>query len=142
MAVTHEAALLDSHTFLWFDSSPNQLSAAAIALIRDPNITVYVSSLTAWELGIKHANGKLFTVQGLPTDFHGTLSRYGFVELQFSLSDALRAAQLPNTHKDPFDRGLSAQALERGLALVSVDPILESFGVTRGCQGAIRNTLL
>ena len=131
MAVTFDTVLLDSHTFLWFDSSPNQLSASAIALIRDPNVTVYVSSLTAWELGIKHASGKLPAAQGLLADFHGTLSRYGFLELQFSVSDALRAAQLPSMHKDPFDRGLSAQALERGLALVSVDAILESFGVTR-----------
>lgn len=129
--MTFNSVLLDSHTFLWFDSSPNQLSASAIALIRDPNVTIYVSSLTAWELGIKHANGKLPAARGLIADFHGTLSRYGFLELQFSVSDALRAAQLPNTHKDPFDRGLSAQALERGLALVSVDQILESFGVTR-----------
>ena len=131
MAVTFDAVLLDSHTFLWFDSSQNQLSASAIALIRNPNVTVYVSSLTAWELGIKHTNGKLPEAQALLADFHGTLSRYGFLELQFSVSDALSAAQLPNTHKDPFDRGLSAQALERGLALVSVDPLLESFGVTR-----------
>ena len=127
----HEAVLLDSHTLLWFDSSPDQLSAAAIASIRNPNTTVYVSSLTAWELGIKHANGKLLEANALLGDFHGTLSRYGFLELPFSVSDALRAARLHNVCKDPFDRGLSAQALERGLALVSVDAILDGFGVTR-----------
>lgn len=131
MAVTYEAVLLDSHTLLWFDSRPNQLSLSAIASIRDPNVTVYVSSLTAWELGIKHASGKLPEAGALLADFHGTLSRYGFLELPYSICDALRAVQLPNTHKDPFDRGLSAQALERGLTLVSKDPLLESFGVTR-----------
>jgi PIN domain nuclease of toxin-antitoxin system len=126
-----EAVLLDSQTFLWFDSRPTELSVDASALIRDPVVTVYVSSLTAWELGIKHANGKLPEAQALLDDFHGTLSRYGFLELPYTISDALRAARLPNTHKDPFDRGLSAQALERGLPLVSTDGVLEGFGVTR-----------
>jgi PIN domain nuclease of toxin-antitoxin system len=126
-----EAVLLDSHAFLWFDSKPSELSTDASSLIRDPNVTVYVSSLTAWELGIKHANAKLPEAQALVNDFHGTLSRYGFLELPYTISDALRAARLPGTHKDPFDRGLSAQALERGLSLVSTDANLENFGITR-----------
>ncbi len=126
-----EAVLLDSHTFLWFDFKPSELSIAAATLIRDPSVSVYVSSLTAWELGIKHANGKLPEASSLLNDFHGTLGRYGFLELGFSVSDAIRAAGLPGGHRDPFDRGLSAQAIERGLSLVSSDAILESFGVTR-----------
>jgi PIN domain nuclease of toxin-antitoxin system len=126
-----DAVLIDSHALLWFDSKPTELSATAAALIRDPNVTVYVSSLTAWELGIKHANGKLPEAEELLKDLHGTLSHYGFLELPYTISDALRAARLPNGHKDPFDRGLSAQALEYGLVFISADEVLEQFGITR-----------
>jgi PIN domain nuclease of toxin-antitoxin system len=100
------AVLLDSHTFLWFDFNPSELST-------------------------EHANGKLPEAKGLLHDFHGTLGRYGFLELGFTISDAIRAAGLLGGHKDPFDRGLSAQSLERGLSLVSTDASLELFGVTR-----------
>ena len=34
-------------------------------------------------------------------------------------------------HKDPFDRLLIAQALAEGIAIVSADPKLDSYGVQR-----------
>ncbi|HAS52513.1 MAG TPA: hypothetical protein DCS21_12545 [Gammaproteobacteria bacterium] len=38
---------------------------------------------------------------------------------------------LPAHHKDPFDRLLVAQALVERVAIVSVDLILDDYGVTR-----------
>jgi PIN domain nuclease of toxin-antitoxin system len=123
--------LLDSHALLWFDHDPTLLSAHATSLMRDRENVLYVSSLTAWELSIKHKNGKLPEAAALVQDFYGTMARYGFLELSYTINDALRAASLPNTHKDPFDRGLCAQALERGIPLISTDVVLDQFQVDR-----------
>jgi len=44
--------------------------------------------------------------------------------------DVLRLAQLPSIHKDPFDRILVAQAQERGMVLVTADPVISRYPVT------------
>jgi PIN domain nuclease of toxin-antitoxin system len=129
MAVTE--ILMDTHTLLWFDITPAKLSTPAQALIRDPSTTVFVSSMTAWEIGIKYAIGKLPEAGDLVLQFHQKLSQYGFLEIAFTSHDALRAARLPVTHKDPFDRVLVAQALERKLIIVSMDSALDALGVQR-----------
>jgi PIN domain nuclease of toxin-antitoxin system len=129
MAVTE--ILIDTHTLLWFDITPAKLSTTARTLIQNPNTTVFVSSMTAWEIGIKHAIGKLPEADDLVPQFHQKLSQYGFLEITFTSHDALRAANLPATHKDPFDRALVAQALERKLTIVSMDSALDGLGVQR-----------
>jgi PIN domain nuclease of toxin-antitoxin system len=123
--------LIDTHTLLWFDITPAKLSATAQSLLQDPSNVVFVSSMTAWEIGIKYAIGKLPDANDLVTHFHQKLSQYGFLEVAFTSGDALRAASLPATHKDPFDRALVAQALERNIPILSVDGVLDSLGVTR-----------
>ena len=42
-----------------------------------------------------------------------------------------RLESLPHHHRDPFDRMMAAQALERGLTIVSADPLFEKYGVER-----------
>ena len=123
--------LLDTHTLLWFDTDPSQLSSTVLQLIQNPSITVFVSSMTVWELGIKFSLGKLPAAQGLVSSYHGTISKYGFLEITFTSHDALRAARLPATHKDPFDRALVAQALERNLTIVGLDGALDGLGAQR-----------
>ena len=123
--------LLDTHTLLWFDTDPSQLSSTALQLIQDPNTSVFVSSMTVWELGIKFSLGKLPAAHGLVSGYHSTISRYGFLEIAFTSHDALCAARLPATHKDPFDRALVAQALERKLTIVSMNSALDALGAQR-----------
>jgi PIN domain nuclease of toxin-antitoxin system len=123
--------LLDTHALLWFDTDPTKLSSDALQLMQDPSNSILVSSMTAWELGIKFSLGKLSGARGLVSNYHRTLAKYGFLEVAFTSHDALRAASLPATHKDPFDRALVAQALERNIPILSVDGVLDSLGVTR-----------
>ena len=123
--------LLDTHTLLWFDTDPTQLSSTALQLIQDPSTTIFVSSMIAWELGIKFSLGKLPAAHGLVSGYHSTISRYGFLEIAFTSHDALCAARLPTTHKDPFDRALVAQALERKLTIVSMNSALDALGAQR-----------
>ena len=45
--------------------------------------------------------------------------------------DAVRVADLPFHHRDPFDRLLIAQALEEDLPVLSADEILSAYGIRR-----------
>ena len=47
------------------------------------------------------------------------------------VDDAQKAGQLPEIHRDPFDRMLIAQAMERNMALVSKDAEFDGYGVNR-----------
>ena len=51
--------LLDTHTFIWWDSSPNNLSSTAMELLINPHNLKIVSIATMWEMQIKSSLGKL-----------------------------------------------------------------------------------
>ena len=51
--------LLDTHIFLWFISGDRQLSSDVRDAIRDPGNEVYLSSVSVWEVIVKHQLGKL-----------------------------------------------------------------------------------
>jgi PIN domain nuclease of toxin-antitoxin system len=51
--------LLDSHGLLWWWFAPERLSPTVHTLLVDPATTVLVSAATAWELSLKHHQGKL-----------------------------------------------------------------------------------
>jgi len=46
-------ALLDTHTFLWWDSDPAQLSPSALGLCRDPGNPLLLSIVSLWEMQLK-----------------------------------------------------------------------------------------
>jgi PIN domain nuclease of toxin-antitoxin system len=117
--------LLDSHVLLWWDNDLSRLSTAQLQAIADPENVVFVSAVSAWELGIKVATGKL-TI----SDSVGAIAeRFGFVELPITLAHGQRAASLPMLHKDPFDRMLVAQAMSEQMVLVTVDERIGDYDV-------------
>ena len=54
-----------------------------------------------------------------------------FQPLAITLGHVARVAVLPFHHRDPFDRLLAAQALDRDLSIVSADPVFRKYGVRR-----------
>lgn len=86
---------------------------------------VFVSVVSAWEMAIKIALGRL--------RFAGTFGeavdgcRFSRLSIEFPHVEALR--QLPPHHGDPFDRMLVAQAKAEGLMLATRDRELERYGI-------------
>lgn len=54
-----------------------------------------------------------------------------FSPLLLQMEHARLGGLLANTHKDPFDRMLAAQAILEGLTLVSNDKVFDTMPVTR-----------
>jgi PIN domain nuclease of toxin-antitoxin system len=122
--------LLDTHTYLWFRSSPKALPATVLALVTDTAHEMLISVATPWELAIKTGIGKL-DATGLLVDFESREIAAGFVMQRITTTQAIRSGLLPLHHKDPFDRLLAAQALELRIPIVSRDRVFDLYGVKR-----------
>jgi PIN domain nuclease of toxin-antitoxin system len=59
------------------------------------------------------------------------LNRYGFTILAIDPEHTARVIGLPFHHRDPFDRLLVAQALVESIPIISNDPALGAYGITR-----------
>jgi PIN domain nuclease of toxin-antitoxin system len=121
-------ALLDTHTFIWWDSDPAKLSAQALALLQNPTTTVLLSVVSIWEMLIKHQLGKLTLNMPLAT-LVAQQQANGIQMLPITLEHVLAVESLPTPHKDPFDRLLVAQANVEGAVLVGTDPIFAQYPV-------------
>ena len=115
--------LLDTHVLLWVLADDPALSAEGRALIGRAE-TVYVSAVSVWEVSIKAALGKLRIDQD---GFLEGLRESGFSPLAISWDHAAAVRQLPDYHRDPFDRLLIAQALAEPLRLLTHDHALARY---------------
>ena len=123
--------LLDTHAFVWYAIDHPALTRPARDAIAEA-ADVYVSAASVWEVRTKVRIGKLsiaaaVAAAGLPS----VIAAFGFEPLSVDVEDGDLAGGFPQEHRDPFDRMLVAQAIRRGLALVSDDAALDVFGVTR-----------
>lgn len=123
--------LLDTHTLLCATYSLETLSTTAAGLIADPENTVLVSAVSAWEISAKFRLGRLPEAQKLESDFLGWVARAGYVARGVWLEDGIRAGRFSAKHQDPWDRMIAAQAIGDGIPVISVDARLEEFGVRR-----------
>ena len=89
----------------------------------------HVSAVTAWEIAVKAARGRLTLARPAPEWVPLQIRLGGFRSLAVSVAHALEVHELPEHHRDPFDRLLVAQARVEGLALVSADPALGRYDV-------------
>ena len=116
--------LLDTHILLWWLADDRRLSVDLRGLITTAPVVV-VSAVSAWEIAIKRALGKLRA----PEDLAAVVDRSGFSPLPITLQHAQAAGVLPRHHHDPFDRMLIAQAELERLTIVTVDDRFRHYGV-------------
>ncbi len=119
--------LLDTHVWLWFVRGDASLPRAFDVAIRDPENTVALSIVSAWEVQIKMALGKLQVGSPIGEFFDSAVLHFDLLEIAIRHVRAL--AMLPAHHRDPFDRMLVAQAITDGLMIMTVDPMVRAYGV-------------
>jgi PIN domain nuclease of toxin-antitoxin system len=116
--------LLDTQAFVWWQTSSSRLGVRARAAIAEPANVVFVSAASVWEIAIKRRLGKLAFAASVAS----AISANGFADLPILASDAEAAGGLDWDHHDPFDRMIVAQAMNRGLTLVTADAAIGRFG--------------
>ena len=121
--------LLDTCTFLWIVGGTADLSVQARDMFVDPDNDVYLSVVSAWEIAVKHAAGRLPLPES-PERFVPTeRRRHGIDTLQLDEETALHLARLPALHRDPFDRMLVCQAIVHGLVILGPDSLITQYPV-------------
>jgi PIN domain nuclease of toxin-antitoxin system len=117
--------LLDTHALIWALENNPELSNTARDVIIDGRNMVFVSAASVWEISIKCAMGKLI----VPDNLQEEIVLHRFTHLPINHAHAELAGQLPDIHKDPFDRMLVAQAMVEKLTLVSRDKFIAEYDV-------------
>lgn len=114
--------LLDTLALLWWELDDAHLNRAARVAISGANI-VFVSAASAWGAAIKARLGKL----DLAVDFAAGVKESGCKRLPIGFQHAAETRELPDHHRDPFDRVLIAQARVERLGLVTHDGLFEPY---------------
>jgi len=118
--------LLDTHILLWSIYQPRRLTAATRSLLTDPANDILFSAVSIAEVAIKSSLGRSdFPFQ--PGEVAEAARMTGFAELTLDSRQAMRLADMPWHHRDPFDRLLVAQSIEEGLRLLTTDRRLASY---------------
>lgn len=118
--------LLDTHALIWALSDPSKLPDALRIAIEARSNVVYVSAASVWEIAIKAALGKIEIAE---TDIPGALTEIGFMELPVTPAHAWAVRELPQHHRDPFDRMLAVQSSIEKLTLITKDPAFTLYGI-------------
>ncbi len=111
--------LLDTHAFIWLSENDPNMSANLREKM-DQAETVYLSIVSLWEIAIKINIGKLSLKKNYE-QIEIELNSSDILLLPISFNDTKKLCSLPLYHRDPFDRMLIVQAMERSLILVSRD---------------------
>lgn len=120
--------LLDTHTLIWAIKDRKQLSQKVIQTLENPDNSIFVSSITFWEIALKFSVGKLELRNIMPDEFPQASLQIGFQLIPLSPNECASHYKLILTnHKDPFARMLIWQAIERKLIFISKDNRLEQY---------------
>ncbi len=121
--------LLDTNAWVWMIADPARLSPDARAMVEDRRNDLYLSSVSSWEIAIKHAMGRLVLPSPPDALIPEQMRRSGVLGLPIEHAHALAVGALPAHHRDPFDRLLIAQSQIESLAILTADPVFERYEV-------------
>ncbi|MEN9636143.1 MAG: hypothetical protein RL077_4547 [Verrucomicrobiota bacterium] len=121
-------SLLDTCALLGLTHLGSPLSRpAARAIKAAPEL--FVSPISAWEIAIKQASGKLHLPAPAYEWFTESCRYYHLTVIPLDAATVCAGAALPPLHRDPFDRVLIATALAHHLSLLTSDKIIPTYPV-------------
>ena len=120
--------LLDTHTLIWAISKTGELSSKARQLIEDPKNLIVVSAVNFWEISLKYSLGKLDLKGVTPEEIQKAAIETGFDQISLSPEETVTYHNLKSEwHRDPFDRMLIWQCIQRDLILISRDKAMKNY---------------
>ena len=124
--------LIDTHYVLWAALNSKRMEPWARRLIADLDNEILVSAASVYEISLKVRYGKLPEALEFESDLIENIeNRLGYAILPLEPESMMRAARFEDTHADPFDRMIAAQAIQNDLPVLSTDIKLDVFGIRR-----------
>ncbi len=121
--------LLDTCTLIWLVSDPNRLSHKAIAALNDQEKRIYLSDVSVWEICLKWQAEKIKLPSPSRLWIEEQCMHWGIIGIPIVRSHVYRMSELPEHHRDPFDRLIVAQSIEEKLTIVTPDKYIHAYPV-------------
>ena len=121
--------LLDTHTWIWANASPDQLSSSARKLLEGSlEIDLLLSAISPWEFSKLIAKGRL-RITNHPRDWiEQALAMPGLSLVELSPDISYESTVLPdNFNSDPADQIIVATARSLGATIVTKDENMRQY---------------
>src|SRR5262249_25588437 len=122
--------LLDTYTLLWLAKGAESLSRAAPEAITATRTRLFVSAITAFELGVKHRRGAVTPPLVPLAWYERALAFHDVEEIPVDGRIAMRSTELPRLH-DPGDRIIIATAQRDGLVVLTPNRLIRVYPKTQ-----------
>jgi PIN domain nuclease of toxin-antitoxin system len=109
------------------DPGARELSRRARDLFTDPSNDVLLSAVSIWEASVKYSLGRLPLPEPPERFLSRERERHLITPLSLDEAVVLHLHRLPLLHKDPFDRMLVCQGIERGLVILTPDRLISQY---------------
>ena len=119
--------LLDTHILLWSANDSRKLSDDVKNVIKNTDVQLFVSTVSAYEITNKYRIGRLPGYENVMKNYFDILHKFGVYELPVNMKHAYLAGKFEWFHRDPFDRFLAAQAYIENLVLITNDVVFHSL---------------
>jgi PIN domain nuclease of toxin-antitoxin system len=113
--------LLDTVVWIWSVGPSERINQAGLEILASGKDDVYLSSATSWEISIKVRTGKLSFPEPTGSYISRFMARQNLRPLAITHRHAQKIYDLPDHHKDPFDRMLIAQAIVEEMTILTAD---------------------
>ena len=123
--------LVDTNAWIALLEDSPGLSNRAADLMESGRNNCFVSLASVWEAAIKVGLGKLKLGYSLDTDLPRLFAENGFEIITPDWRAVTAVQHLETVHGDPFDRIQVVQARQRGLDIISRDPVFDRYGLRR-----------
>lgn len=120
--------ILDTCALLFLASGDRRLSRSARERLAQEPVR-WFCAISSFEIALKHQQGKLDLPLPPVRWLRRLEDRYALTELPLDSALCTAAADLPDHHRDPFDRFIIAAALGLRVAVVTIDPKFAPYGV-------------
>lgn len=121
--------LLDTQILLWYWMGDGRLPEKVVKILDDGDRELFFSMASVWEIFIKCRTGKLSLGPDPEKTLRQLLDKSGVRLLPIRYGHTAGILNLPDHHKDPFDRIIIAQALHENLPVISADEVFLRYGV-------------
>ncbi|MBR0439575.1 MAG: type II toxin-antitoxin system VapC family toxin [Bacilli bacterium] len=119
--------LLDTHVIIWALTDSPRLPLSIRDMIIDENNEIYISTVSLWEIAIKHkTHPDIFGFDAETIKQYCMRAGYIFLSVNIDNISILEKMDL-SIHKDPFDQMLVAQSQSSNMRLLTHDDKLKLF---------------
>ena len=121
--------LLDTCSFIWLCAEPEKLSATASGIIDSEGNDVMLSDVSVLEIALKWSAGKIELPAPPRQWLERQISEWSLSSVRIAREDIYRTSELPDHHRDPFDRLLVAVALGSSSTIITPDKAIHAYPV-------------